>query len=294
MTGMTRKLTTILAVGLLTGSAMGGTTITPLQGTLGDPFSNGTLHGWGWHGVQGADPLIGNIYDNMMTINGGAATGGIYGPFGADIPATQAFIDWTNTQAQWGDDLHIVKIGPGARVTSMRYGYRNTVATATHTIQIYEMIPPSAGHPSNANTQFGMQLLSLVLPGIPTGTAIVTVTGLSIHMATAVWIKFGESGLGFPGTFWLSGGAGNGVGTTHDGVVYDQKNYYGPGAPLHQFYYLPNFYFPTVGYVGPNIQVSLSGIFPNPAVISLLGLGGLMSLRRRRDRCMRSCTSRGR
>jgi hypothetical protein len=153
------------------------------------------------------------------------------------------------------------------------------------------MIPPSAGHPAIANAQFGDQLLSLVLPGIPTGTAIVTVTGLSIHAGTAVWIKFGESGPGFPGTFWLSGGIGNGVGTTHDGVLLDLKDYYGPGLPYRFFFAVPYFYFTTSGYVGSNIQVALSGfVLPTPAVISLLSIGGLMSLRRRRrDRCEPPC-----
>jgi hypothetical protein len=168
----------------------------------------------------------------------------------------------------------------------------NTLATATHTIQIYDMIPPSAGHPAAANAQFGDQLLSLVLPGIPTGTAIVTVTGLSVHAGTAVWIKFGEAGPGFPGTFWLSGGIGNGVGTTHQGVLYDNKNYYGRDMPFHYFVALPYFYVTTSGYVGPNIQVALSGfVLPAPAVISLLGLGGLGCLRpHRRSRRRSACT----
>jgi hypothetical protein len=279
---------------------MGGTTITPLTGSLGNPFNNGSIHGWGWNGVAGgsADSLIGNLYDNILTINGGAATALCPGPFN-NFPCSGAFIDWVGTQAQWGDELHGIagpaQGGPTAVITSIRYGYMNTLATATHTIQIYDMIPPSAGHPSIANTQFGDQLLSLVLPGVPTGTAIVTVTGLSVHAGTAVWIKFGESGLGFPGTFWMSGGLGNGVGTTHNGILYDNKNYYGPGLPQHYFVALPYFYFIDTGYVAPNIQVALGGfVLPTPAVISLLGLGGLMSLRRRRDRRTRSCTSRGR
>ncbi len=240
------------------------------------------MHGWGWNGVQGgnAGPLGGVVlYDNILTINGGAATGGWFGPF--DIPATQAFIDWTATQAQWGDDLHGIR---GVVITSIRYGYMNTLATATHTIQLYEMIPPSASHSSNVDSQYGAQLLSLVLPGIPTGTAIVTVTGLSVYAGSAAWIKFGEAGPGFPGTLWLSGGVGNGVGTTHYGVVYDLKNYDGPGSPLHEFMYLPYFYFTVIGYVAPNVQVALSGVVPAPAAISLLGLAGLATLRRRRPR----------
>ena len=284
---MKRFLTGLLVLDLSAMPAMAGTTITPMQGSLGNPFKNGAMHGWGWNGAQGGGvgPLIGNIYDNILSINGGAATAGFWGPFGT-IPGTQAFIDWTGTQAQWGDDLHGLagpaRGGPTAVITAIRYGYRNTLGTATHTIQIYDMIPPSANHSSVVNTQYGVQLLSLSLPGLPTGTAIVTVTGLSVHVGTAVWIKFGESGPGFPGTFWLSGGVGNGVGTTHFGTVYDNKTYYGPGDPLHYFVsYVPH--FPTVGYVSLDIQVALSGfILPAPAAIALLGLGGLATLRRRR------------
>ena len=205
--------------------------------------------------------------------------------------ACEGFADWVSPTAQWGDDLHSLagpaQGGPTAVITSIRYGYMNSIATATHTIQIYDMIPPSAGHPSIANTQFGDKLLSLVVPGIPTGTAIVTVTGLSVHAGAAAWIKFGEAGPGFPGTFWLSGGLGNGVGTTHYGVLYDNKNYYGAGLPLHYFLNIPYFYSNTT-VITANIQVALSGfVLPAPAVISLLGLGGLMTLRRhRRDRRM--------
>jgi len=288
---MKRFLTGAAVLGLMAMPAMAGTTITPLQGSLGNPFNNGQVHGWGWNGVQGggAAGVIGNLYDNILTINGGSATPGFYGPFG-DIQGTQAFVDWTGTAAQWGDDLHglaggIGSGGPTAVITSIRYGYRNAVATATHTIQIYTMIAGGLGHPPTANAQFGVQALSYVQTGMPTGTNIVTVTGLSIAVGTAVWIKFGESGLGFPGTFWMSGGPANSVGTSHLGVVYDNKNYYGPGLPLHYFVGLDWFYFTTTGYVGPNIQVALSGfVLPAPAAISLLGLGGLVALRRRRSR----------
>ena len=285
---MTRPIA-IIAAGLVAGSALGGTTITPLQGNLGNPFNNGTMQGWGWNGVEGgaAGSLIGNLYDNILTSNGGAATNWCPGPF--NDCAGEAFVDWTGTQAQWGDDLHGLagpaQGGPTAVITSVRYGYMNDLATATHTIQIYEMVAGGFGHPTVANAQFGDPLLSLVVPAMPTGAAIVTVTGLSVHAGTAVWIKFGEAGPGFPGTFWLSGGIGNGVGTSHDGVVYDNKNYYGPGIPLHYFVALPYFYFMTTGYVGANIQVALSGfVLPAPAAISLLGVAGLMTLRRRRSR----------
>ena len=220
---MKRSLTGLLVLGLTAMPAMAGTTITPMAGSLGNPFNDGSVHGWGWNGGSGGS-AIGTLYDNVLTVNGGAATWGTWGPFGK-INGVQGFLDWTNTQAQWGDDLH--GLPPGAIVTSIRYGYLNALATATHTIQIYEMVPASASHASNVDSQYGAQLLSLALTGMPTGAAMVTVTGLSVSVGTAVWIKFGESGPGFPGTFWLNGGQ-HGVGTSHYGLVYDIKNYYGP------------------------------------------------------------------
>jgi len=288
---MKRFLTGVAVLGLTAMPAMAGVTVTPMQGTYGNPFNNGQVSGVGWNGVQGggAAGSIGNLYDNILTINGGAATAGFFGPFG-DVPGTGAFVDWNGTAAQWSDDLHglaggIGSGGPTAVITQIRYGYSNAVATATHTIQIYTMIAGGLGHPTIANGQFGVQVLSYVQTGMGTGANLVTVTGLSVAVGTAVWIKFGESGQGFPGTFWLSGGVANGVGTSHDGLVYSNKDYYGPGMPFHYWVGLDYFYFGPQFYVGPNIQVALSGfVLPAPAVISLLGLGGLVTLRRRRSR----------
>ncbi len=270
----------------MTMPAMAGVTVTPMQGTMGNPFNNELVSGFGWNAAAGGGVGGGHssltLYDSILTINGGAATGGVFTPFGGF--GTQAFVDWNETAAQWGDDLH--DLPAGAVVTSLRYGYSNTVATTTHIIQIYDMIPPSATHPTFATGQFGALLASVVIPGQPFGTVgqIVTITGLSISMGTAAWIKFGEQGAGFPGTFWLTGGIANGVGTSHDGVLYSIKDAYGPGAPLQNWYGVPYFYFTGIGFVGANIQVALTGIVPAPAAISLLGLGGLVTLRRRRSR----------
>ena len=289
---MKRFLVGTLALGLMAMPAMAGVTITPMQGTMGNPFNNGQVQGFGWNAAAGggAGPLIGNLYDSILTINGGAASAGLFGTFGT-IAGTQAFVDWVGSAAQWTDDLHGLagpaQGGPTAVITSIRYGYSNAVATTTHIIQIYDMIPPSAAHGIGGNPlvtgQFGALLTSIVLPGQAFGTGgfIVTVTGLSIHAGTAAWIKFGEVGLGFPNTFWLSGGIANGVGTSHNGVLYSVK-----GPPPFQYWVgLDSFYFAGTGYVGANIQVALSGfVLPAPAVISLLGLGGLATLRRRRQR----------
>ena len=291
---MKRFLSGVVVLGLMAlpgMPVMAGVTVTPMQGTMGSPSNNGVVSGFGWNAAAGggAGPLIGNLYDNILTINGGAASPYCPGPFGT-LCFTQAFVDWTNPTAQWGDDLHGLAGpahgGPTAVITSIRYGYSNDVATTTHIIQIYDMIPPSNSHQTGnpITGQFGALLASIVIPGQPSGTVgqIVTVTGLSIHAGTAVWIKFGEQGVGFPGTFWLTGGLAYFVGTSHSGVLYSLK-----GPPPYQYFFATSyFYFAGIGYVGPNIQVALSGfVVPTPAaVISLLGLGGLLTLRRRRSR----------
>ncbi len=286
---MKRFLSGTLVLGLLAMPTMAGVTVTPMQGTMGNPFNTGLYSGFGWNAAAGggAGPLIGNLYDNILTINGGGATAGICPPF---VLCTQAFVDWAATAAQWSDDLHGLAGpahgGPTAVITSIRYGYSNDVATTTHIIQIYAMIPPSNSHAQGnpITGQFGALLASVVIPGQPFGTVgqIVTITGLSISMGTAAWIKFGEQGAGFPGTFWLTGGIANGVGTSHDGILYSLK---GPRPYQYFVSYFPH--FPGTGYVSPNIQVALSGfIVPAPAVISLLGLGGLVTLRRCRSRAL--------
>ena len=65
---MKRFLTGAAVLGLMAMPAMAGTTITPLQGSLGNPFNNGQVHGWGWNGVQGggAAGVVGNLYDNIL------------------------------------------------------------------------------------------------------------------------------------------------------------------------------------------------------------------------------------
>ncbi len=294
---MKRFLIGTLALGLMAMPAMAGVTVTPLDGSLGDPFNNGQMHGFGWNAAAGggAGPNIGNLYDNILTINGGAATAGFLGAFGT-TPGTQAFVDWVGTQAQWSDDLHGISAGGAgpAVVTKIRYGYTNTLATTTHIIKIYDMIPPSVVPTITTLIEKGPLIASVVIPGqlFGTGAFMVTVTGLNIQLPqSAVWIKFEETGPGFPATFWMSGGAGGavnpngdsyGVGTSHPGVAYSYKYPYPPGGTYNLWLPFPYFQF-AVGYVASNIQVSLSGFhIPAPAVMSLLGLGGLVTLRRRR------------
>lgn len=284
---MNRFLVGSVAIGLMAGTALADATYSPLNGTFGTPFNNGQIQGYGFTatGGGGGGPTgLGNLYDNIMTINGGAATGGLFGPFG-DVPGTQAFVDWVGTQAQWSDDLHgISEGGPyPAIVQTLYYGYSNAVATTTHIIKIYSMVTPSQVPSITTLVDKGALLSSIVVAGNPTGAYLVTVTGLNVAVGSSVWIKFEETGPGFPGTFWLSGGAGDGVGTSNPGVVYNYK--YGDGTSYNLWIPFPSFYFGGTGYVASNIQVALSGFHvPAPGVISLLGLGGLVALRRRRVR----------
>ena len=86
----------------------------------------------------------------------------------------------------------------------------------------------------------------------------------------------------------------NGVGTTHSGILYTNKQY--PPYPYNLWlpftFYI---YFAGTGYVAANMQVALSGFHvPGPASISLLGLGGLVALRRRRVRPAADATGRRR
>lgn len=277
-----------LAIGLMAMPAMAGSTHTAMQGTLGNPFNNGQLHGMGWNAQAGggAGPQIGNLYDNVATINGGGATLGFFGPF-ADIPGTQAFLDWVGTPAQFTDDLHGISAGGDgpAVITGIRYGYSNAVATTTHTIKIYDMVPPSVVPSVTTLITKGALIASVVLPGNPTGQFLVTVTGLNIQLPqSAIWLKLAESGPGFPGTFWLTGGVANsGIGTSHPGVAYSYKYPDPPGGTYNLWLPFPYFGTSGGGYVGSNLQVALNGFHvPAPAVMSLLGLGGLATLRRRR------------
>ena len=286
---MKRFLVGAVGLGLAAMPAMAGSIWNPMQGTLGNPFSNGQMIGYGWNAAAGggAGPNIGNLYDNFLTINGGAATAGFWGP--DQVAGTQAFIDWGGIGVeQWGDDLHGISAGgPGpAVITSLRYGYINVspfLGTSTHTIKLYDMVAPSAEHKSGLFDK-GVLLTSIVLPGNPTGAFTVTVTGLNIQLVgSAVWIKMAENAgtLGYPYTFWLNGGAGNGIGTTHAGVTYTVKD--APPYPYNEWVGFPYFYFAGTGFIASNLQIALSGFHvPAPAVMSLLGIAGLVTLRRRR------------
>ncbi len=303
---MKRSLLGSLAVGLTAGSAFAGSSynITPMGGSFNESqyFSQGNLQGHGYNfnpngGPAGGPP--GNLYNNVPTFFGGLSDPGLFGPFG-DMTGTYLFVDWNDNGApvdfQWGDDLHGISAGGAgpAVVTSLWYGYSLPAgAASTHFIKIYDMLPPSTTHGTITATVFKGDLLTVLTVAAVGGQNFVTVAVPNLQLpGSAVWIKFEENS-GVPGvqnTFWLTGGI-PGIGSSHNGVTLSAKDYPTQGTFITYNTWLPFPYFTFSDmqggnlYVASNIAVGLNGFHvPGPAVISLLGLGGLVALRRRRSR----------
>ncbi len=190
-----------------------------------------------------------------------------------------------------------------------------TQFTVTHIIKLYEMVPPSQVPPVQSQIFKGHLEASILIPGLPAGgftveqkTITTTLNGSTIVTnrnfypytvtvqidpvilkGSALWIKFEELGPAAPDTLWGTGGRPQydpnlsfyslDIGYSHDGLVYGLKNYFPSGANY-------NLFWPQLlrgAYVYGNMQVALNGFhIPAPAAISLLGLAGLLSLRRRR------------
>lgn len=236
----------LLALAAASGPSIAGTsvTVTPMGGSIVAPSDFGVIDGFVYHfpdQPDGPGPPL-SLYDNVPTFLGGTSDPLDWGPFGA--VGTFFFLDWEDPSVSWGDDLQQISAGGSgpAVVTALWYAYLNTAATTTHTIRIYDMVPPGVVPTVTSTIVKGSLLTSIVLPGqpfSPSGAFVVSVTGLSIGLPnSAVWIKFDdESG----DTFWLSGGE------------------------------------PGIGYSSPGLLGD-----SRPAGIALLGLGGLVALRRRR------------
>ncbi len=277
-------------------------TVTPIDGTMGNSFDNGQISGHSFNfapggGAGGGPPF--NLYDNIPTFLGGTSDPGTCGPF--QTCSTFLFLDWTNPSAQWGGDIHQLSAGGAgpAVITNLWYGYSNTnPGTNTHVLKIYDMVPPSGPHTSPGGDTFigftkGALLTAVTLTGLPSGQNFVTVGINSVHAGSAVWVKLEEldSGSGaYPGTFWLTGGT-PGIGYTHPGVTSTLKDYYptyyGGTFTYNTFANFPHFTLPDgqggYAYAASNISVGLGGfVVPGPGAITMLGLGGLLALRRRR------------
>ncbi len=214
---------------------------------------------------------------------------GLFGPQGASGPWTVlydntfgpsvGFFDWVNPTAGWADDVHFAPNPAGYIITGLVYAYYKTAGglpTVTHTIEIYDMVPPTGTHGFTSSAGFfpvidkGPLAGSIVLTGLTAvGPAIVSITGLSITVSSGAWVNFVEAVPIGGRTFWLTGGIPV-VGSSHDTI-----GYFAPG--IGNYHYNHAF----GGY--SNIMFAISGVkVPGPSVIALLGLSGLVTLSRRR------------
>ena len=278
-----KLLTGSLALGLMAMATpvFAGATLTEYGGTKGETFTSGGLTGFGWDfaaaGIAGGLPP-GTLYDNIPTLFGGTATPGFHTSFSSNA-GTFAFVDWSGevTAAQdfqWGEDVG--GMAPGSQITNIWYAYSN-VAASTHVIKIYDALGlPAAGVFSTI--QKGALLTSITVAAAG-GTGFFTVVAqlnAPVTIAgTAVWVKFEEQG-NFS-SFFLNGGT-PGLGTTVNGPAYGNKlsgaNAFYGNFPSYDFGFGPVYLNTSIGF----------NVVPAPAVIGLLGLGGLATLRRRRIR----------
>ncbi len=216
----------------------------------------------GLGGLQGGGLAGGQIiYDNKVTGN----------------TATQSNWDWVGASYAWGDDVHFKQNDTaGWVITALNYAYVNQGLgsfTVTHTIIVYDMVPPSGSHTAGTITG-GLPVLGTTVVGPLSGIGAfsVSITGLSITVGHAAWIAFDESVPNGGRTFWLTGGVPN-VGSSHDTLLISV-----PGS----FYYIVNAPLVNYGILG-NKTMTISGRkVPGPSVIALLGLSGLATLSRRR------------
>ena len=238
-------LAALLAVPAFAGSSV---TVTPLRGDLGPLSSNhdATIAGYLPTGLQpGALPgLPANLYDYVPTWLGGQASTLVWGPFSI-ISGRPAVLDWTETGA-FGDDVQLVAGTGTAVVTKIHYGYANTVASATHIIRIYDMVP--GGLPVGASpVTMGSLLASIVLPSMPLGTGVQFVTwetAAGIALPESFWIAFDEGGAGAPDTFWLSGTSEGQFGDIAPGFSQVGLLFLDPGAPPYPYGYWGRGIFP--------------------------------------------------
>jgi MYXO-CTERM domain-containing protein len=225
----------------------------------------------GLGGLAGGGPV--GIYNNIPTTYGGPATAGA--PFITfTITPTYGNTVTITIPAAW----HYVNTGGTATFPTPGLIY------GTHVIKLYDNVTPGTFGGVTVPITKGAFIASIVVPGMPGGTigggffgVSVMVTGLSIPLPSSnAWIKFSAPG-GAPGfafnTFWRSGGIPV-IGWSANGVNYTYKYTY----PLANYYVPGPFFYDQYGNIAMGLNV------PAPAVMGLLGLGGLVTLRRRRAR----------
>ena len=290
---MRRFLVGMVALGLTAAPALAGVSITTQPVDITGFQSFGNYSGFSSNEVGGGGvAFLGGIYNNIPTTYGGPATAGAPFPTtgGGTIPAAWHYAKYGGF-TQWGDDLQSIQ---GSVITNLWFRYLNTggqatfpsagVVTGTHVIKLYDNVTPGTFGGATVPVVPGAFIASIVVPGMPGGTSgggffgvSVWLTGLSIPLPSSnAWISY-SAPAGGPGfafnTFWRTGGIPT-IGFSANGTLYTYKYTY----PMAQ-YYVPG---PNFGDQYGNIAMGLN--VPAPAVMSLLGLGGLVSLRRRRAR----------
>ena len=278
-----KLLTGSLALGLMAMATpvFAGATLTEYGGTKGETITAAGLSGFGWDfaaaGIAGGVPP-GTLYDNIPTLFGGTATPGFHTSFSSNA-GTFVFVDWGGETSagqdfQWGDVAG--GMAPNSVITNIWYAYSNAAAS-THVIKIYDALGLPSAFFSGPITMGA--LLTSITVAAAGGTGFFTVVAqlaAPVTIAgTAVWVKFEEQG-NFT-SFFLNGGT-PGLGATTNGPLYGDK--------LLGYNWFVGV-FPTYGYGAPLVYLNTSigfNVVPAPAVIGLLGLGGLATLRRRRIR----------
>ena len=280
-----KLLTGSLALGLMAMATpvFAGATLTEYGGTKGETITAGGLTGFSWDfaaaGIAGGLPP-GTLYDNIPTLFGGTATPGFHTSFSSNA-GTFAFVDWSGevTAAQdfqWGEDVG--GMAPGSQITNVWYAYSNPAAS-THIIKIYDSLGLPSAFFSGAISKGALLTSITVAAAGGTGffTVVVNLPAPVTIAGTAVWVKLGEQGDPTFGSFFLTGGT-PGLGATTNGAVYGNKvagfNSFVGGFPSFDFGFGPLYINPSIGF----------NVVPAPAVIGLLGLAGLVTLRRRRLR----------
>ena len=105
-------------------------------------------------------------------------------------------------------------------------------------------------------------------------------------VSSSIWINFNDpGGAGLWNTYWLTGGFPS-KGVADAGLTYTYVYGFPPNFPNY-YLYIPfgGLQFGNNTFVAANIALGLGGYhIPAPGAISLLGLAGLVTLRRRRVR----------
>ncbi|MCP4250822.1 MAG: hypothetical protein GY778_27605, partial [bacterium] len=207
----------VLALGLIATAASAEVTSVNLHqipGTYGTP-SVDTVNGVSSVAIESLDDgripyqLGTEGYDNWPSVLGGAGSPSVCVGTSCTV-GTWAYFRWTNTDLQWGDDIHGYI---GSSMDHLHYQFLALGATAPrtvqHTIQIYDMFPPSASHGTAIGVvTMGMMYTSMHVTYTYTNTlnaafaATVAFTPVVLN-SDSMWVSFRETG---SNTYWLTGG----------------------------------------------------------------------------------------